>query len=264
MKTHPLPTLCLVLACIWPLAELRGQAPEPGPAPHWQAATLYLFQRLPDQSDWHTFSLNVGRIARPATALFEIQSVERDRIRQQTLGTDLYYGLPAGGYLNVRGQVATGDILPRLLAAAELVHPVRGGWEGAIGYEHRRYRLETVHTARAGPGLYAGSWYLRSRHSLTWAGDETALANTLFARRLIADSPADYIEVGMGLGREFVEMVPAGAGRVEIDARTTRAVHARTQQFVTAALGVAAGAGYQSYQGLGARPWLTLGLLGRW
>jgi YaiO family outer membrane protein len=264
MKTHALIALCLVLAAGWPGPDLRAQAPEPGPAAHWQAATLYLLERLPDRSDWHTFSLNVGRIGRPATVLFEIQSVERDHIRQHTLGTDLYYELPAGGYMNVRGQVATGDILPRVLAAVDLLHPVRGGWEGAIGYEHRRYPLETVHTVRVGPGLYAGSWYLRTRHSLTRASGETALASMLFARRLIADSPADYVEVGGGLGREFVEMVPAGTGRVEVDARTTRVLHARTQQFLTTTLGVAAGAGYQSYHGLGARPWLMLGLLGRW
>ncbi|MEX2584167.1 MAG: YaiO family outer membrane beta-barrel protein [Gemmatimonadota bacterium] len=246
--------------------DVQGQSDEVGDTEsRWQAAAIYTHQNLRDQSDWRSVSLLGGWASTMHTVVVEMQVLEREAVREAAFGADLYQDLPGGGYATGRGRFAAeGDVLPRLLAGADVYRPVWGPWEGWVGYEYRAYPGSNVHTFGAGPGVYVDRWYLRVRPSVSRAGGETTVVGKFLARRIIDDSSTDYIELGAGAGSEFVEIVREGAGAIEIEARDTWLISARAQRFVTRNLGVTAGGVYQTYDVLGARPTLTVGVLGRW
>jgi YaiO family outer membrane protein len=264
------PTL-LTLTTICTLLHLGGggleaqDADDRAPLLTWQSSIVYSQYRLAEQRDWRSVTLTAGPSSGRTTAMLELHGVEREGIRELAVGADLYQRLPSRGYLNLRGRLSPGaELLPSLLAAAELTHQLAGRWEGSAGYEQRSYPLDRVHLLGAGPGLYLGAWYLQARSSVAWTQQESALFQVLHGRRFIEDSPLDFVQLTAGVGREFVDILPGERVPLEIVVQPTWVLGARVQYFPGKLLGVTASAAYQSFEGVGARPNFSAGLLGRW
>lgn len=266
LMNHARGTALMIAALGWLAGtELHGQANgTDGRGAHWLSSAHYLHYRLEEQGDWRGITLLTGRVTDARTTLLVLEAADREGFRDYTAGVDLYQAISSGGYIAFRGRVAPGaEIVPRLLADVDLFHTLGGGWEAWVGYEHRRYPLQQVHSFGLGPAVYVGPWYLRAQPSAARAEGETTVVGTLTARRLVGDSPVNYGELGGGYGEEFVEMVPTETGRVVVDAQTTWFLSARGQAYLTSRFGLTVGAVYQTYRGLGARPSVSIGVLGR-
>ena len=254
--------LCAVLAAP---AAAAPHAPAdstrtPPPTPRaWAFSAFFQYESLsagrPAWQSRHAYARR--RFARGALVV-EALSARRFDARDEALAADGWLDLWAGGYANVRLQIAHA---PRFLPAAEVyaeIYQGAGRWEFAGSFRRRAFAEESVRDYGLAAAYYVGNWYLRARAAWTPRRGRLGWTQTVSARRY-GSSPETFIEVRAGQGRG-VEVVDAGPVLVLTQ---TWFVAVRAQRFFGSTFGFSATAAY-SDDDFFTRRTFALGLLARW
>lgn len=251
-----------------PPAEPAAPAPpEPTQAPaaprvhSWESSASFEIQTFRSvRTDWYRWSVSTRRKFDGGSVAAEISDTRRFDLWDEAAAIDVWKNLWAKSYVNARVQVAyDAEILPRLDLYTELFQGIGKGWEVSGSYRHMDFPGNNADIYAVTLGKYLGNWYFRARASETAGTGGRGASYSVWVRKFLAKED-DFVEVGMGTGREVVSL----GERRQAEARENTFYSLRAQYFFSDRVGLSASLGFGEEEKAPRRIGYGLSLILRW
>ncbi|MFQ6616433.1 MAG: YaiO family outer membrane beta-barrel protein [Fidelibacterota bacterium] len=225
----------------------------------WEGTFLYTFQSFTqDRPSWHTYAPSIRRDIPKGSVRFVVLRTVRFSQWDDLIALDSYLDLWRRSYGNFYVETSTRPgFLPRLVFSGEIFQGVGNGWELSISYRNMRWTGNPVSIWGGSLAKYVGALYLRGRATLVPKASGSTLSVQGFGR-LYLDTVDDFVEMGIGLGREVGSSLESEAFGGE-----SLLVSVRGETFLTKRIGVAVSAVYERNSGYESRN-VSLGIKHRW